>query len=253
MKMKTKSILYAALLLAVMYTMITGVNAQPKGESSATEDIWKSIEQSYYLSNNDSAAKGAAAQLSISDPYGVIDTDAKIDMSKVIETFDTGTNSKQALLTFSQSIETGSFISSSLSSRNEFYTITKNSNGEENGFALLKPASDSNGISVVAFGEINALCRQDLQVTEALKSKLKATGMNLSNTNARHCMINNSSVGVLFFDGKQEYYMPTAETFESLTLLQLGELYPPMSWVKSSRIILIPSFQSRKQILHRKS
>lgn len=193
---------------------------------SEQDEVWRTLEESFYWDPS-TALEKSNVEIKIKDEYGVIDTDAIITLTKLIPTFSIPTDSKSETLKICDEINEGTPLLQLLEDNNEYYTITKDSSGNDNGFALLSLSSDGNFLNIEAFGEIDDQCRQDLQLTASIREKLQKTNLDIPNTVARHCTINNFSVGVLFSDGKNEYYMPTVETFQSLTFLQLGELYSP--------------------------
>ena len=225
MRRHTKNIILFVILLIWLAILPISVSAQELNDV-LSDEVWCTLEESFYW-NPSTALEKSNTEIQVKDEYGVIDTDANIALTKLIPTFSIPTDSKSEMLKICDEINEGTPLLQLLENNNEYYTITKDSSGNDNGFALLSPSSDGNILNVEAFGEIDDQCRQDLQLTASIREKLQNTNLDIPNTVARHCTINNFSVGVLFSDGKNEYYMPTVETFQSLTFLQLGDLYSP--------------------------
>ena len=175
---------------------------------------FEAAEESYYYKATD------GENISVSDPYKFLDEGYSIDTGKLIEMFSTSTDSRDDMLSLCDKILAGKTLLSSIISTEQFYTVLKNSAGEEAAYAVL----EKEGFTVVELGELGDW-RRDLVLTPEIKEQISAKMPDASKIKMTYCLIEGFAAGTILSDGKNEYFVETAESMASIGLIEVGKLY----------------------------
>ena len=175
---------------------------------------FESMEESYYYKPAD------GENISVSDPYKLLDEGYSVDTGKLIEMFSTNTDSRNAMRSLCDKILAGIPLADMIASTEQFYTILKNSAGEEAAYAVL----EKEGFTVVELGELGEV-RRDLVLTPEIKEQISEKMPDVSKIKMTYCLIEGFAAGTILSDGKNEYFIETAESMTSIGLIEVGKLY----------------------------
>lgn len=189
-------------------------------EDTVSADDVSRILESYYASP-EIRASNSSSNISVQDPYAVVEKGSTIHSNKLIQTFSTNTNTKGELLELCQRVKNGERLADLVTSDGAYYTITTDAAGKATGYAII----NADSFSVQEFGELNEYTRKDLQLTKATQSSIAKSKLDLAATKALFCTIHNFSTGHLIYDDDMEYFVPSVESMESMGLLRVGEMY----------------------------
>ena len=224
-----------AVLIAILMLCSCGVQEEPEipeietsviSEPEETEEPAKPDEQESFLDGFESMGesyyyKAADGEnISVSDPYKFLDEGYSIDTGKLIEMFSTNTDSREDMLILCDKIIAGKTLLSSMISTEQFYTVLKNSSGEEAAYAVL----EKEGFTIVELGELGEV-RRDLVLTPEIKDQISLKISDVSKIKMTYCLIEGFAAGTILSDGENEYFIETAESVTSIGLIEAGKLY----------------------------
>lgn len=182
-------------------------------------DEFSNIMDSYYYGTK--SIYSAAPNISAEDPHRIMEEDSTIDSEKLIEMFTTETASEEELLALCERLKAGEKLIDNIISREQIYTITTDADGNNTGYAVIA----TEDFSVREWGEIREDTRLDLRLSNTIKTNLTKSNLDLADSKAVFCTIENFATGALIYDDNAEYFIPTVDSIESMNLLTVGEMY----------------------------
>jgi len=175
---------------------------------------FEAAEESYYY-------KAAGDEnITVSDPYKFLEEGYVLNTEKLIEMFSTNTCSRNEMITLCDRILAGIPLAEMIESTEQFYTILKNSAGEEAAYAVL----EKEGFTVSELGELGEW-RRDLVLTPEIREQISLKISDVSKIKITYCIFEGFAAGALISDGKKEYFIETAESITSIGLIEKGKLY----------------------------
>lgn len=208
-----------ALVFVLSHFSVTAFATDVTTEENYNNELDKILSTYYYSADKNTYS--TTSNFSVKDPYSVLEPGTQIDKSKLIPTFSTNTESRGELLELCQKIKNGEHLHNLIYDESRLYTIITNDSGNDIAYAVI----DTSDFTVVESGELNEYTRKDFRSGNSVKKIIVEDNLDANTAEMVYCIISNFSTGTLLCDGENEYFIPSVESFESMGILKVGEVY----------------------------
>lgn len=193
--------------------------------SGTYEAEYNSILSSFYFMSEPDSATTRFNQPSFSDPYSITEKGTVMNTSSLFEMHHTTAIDSDDILLMCNEILDGNKLGEYIESMNILYGISKDIEGQDNGYVEYRLNDKTSSYEMIGYGEITEESRMDLRITPKLSTQLSRSKLQIPNTKATFCIINNFATGIIFTDNSEEYFMPVVDTINSFGYVEANKIY----------------------------
>lgn len=184
----------------------------------ATDKIssYNSLKSSYYTDKSALFGK----EIEIADSYETFGVTAKAKTDELIPIYYTDTDTNEKLEKVFDEIASGKSLESFLIPKNEYFAFASDNGGKVVGYCILS----ADKLEMLEVGELNEYTNHAFKMTSKSEKALKKI-VDLNNASAKHCIISGYAVGTLVYDENNEFFIPSADSLDSESVLTADSVY----------------------------